>query len=152
MSTTTNNHAVQPYLFFDGRCDEALEFYRWALDAEVTMLMRFKDSPDPAGCPSASGEKVMHANVRIGGTMVMASDGRCEGKPNFDGFALTLNFPNEAEAEQRFAALAEGGQVRMPLSRTFFAPKFGMVSDRFGVTWMVIVEPKGGTAAPRKSR
>ena len=93
----------------------------------------------------------MHANFKIGDTQVMASDGRCEGKPNFEGFALTLNVPNEAEAERRFAALAEGGKVQMPLSKTFFAPKFGMVSDRFGVKWMVIVEPKeAGKPAQRR--
>lgn len=139
MSTTTDKHIVQPYLFFDGRCDEALQFYRDAIGAEVTMLMRFKDSPEPAACPSASPDKVMHANLRIGGTMVMASDGRCEGKPNFQGFALSISVPTVQEAEQRFAALAAGGRVEMPLSRTFFSPSFGMVADRFGVMWMVIV-------------
>jgi PhnB protein len=126
-------------LFFDGRCDEALEFYRQALGAEVEMLMRFKDSPEPAGCPSNSGEKVMHASVRIGETTLMASDGRCEGKPSFQGFALSLSVPTEAEADLRFAALAKGGQVQMPLTKTFFSPRFGMVADRFGVMWMVIV-------------
>ena len=94
----------------------------------------------------------MHADFKIGDTLVMASDGRCEGKSNFEGFALTLHVPNEADAEKRFTALAEGGQVRMPLSKTFFSPRFGMVSDRFGVTWMVIVEQKESATAPRKSR
>ncbi len=133
---------IQPYLFFDGRCDEALEFYRQALGAEVEMLMRFKDSPEPAKCPAGSGEKVMHANVRIGGTTVMASDGRCEGKPSFQGFALSLSVPTAAEADRRFGALAKGGQVQMPLAKTFFSPRFGMVADRFGVSWMVYVEPQ----------
>ena len=133
MSTTINNRLVEPYLFFDGCCEEALEFYRQTLDAEVTTLMRFKDSPAPARCGSASGEKVMHASVRIGETTVMASDGRCEGKPSFQGFALALSVPTEAEADRRFAALAKGGQVQMPLAKTFFSPRFGMVTDRFGV-------------------
>jgi PhnB protein len=139
MSTTTNNWIVQPYLFFDGHCEEALEFYRQALDAEVTMLMRFKDSPDPTMCAPGSDNKVMHANFRIGETQVMASDGRCEGKLNFQGFALSLSVPTEAEADRRFAALAKGGEVQMPLAKTFFSPRFGMVADRFGVSWMIIV-------------
>ena len=139
MNATTHDRIVQPYLFFDGRCDEALEFYRQALGAEVEMLMRFKDSPEPPACPGASGEKVMHASVRIGDTTLMASDGRCEGKPSFEGFALSLSVPDEAEAERRFAALSKGGQVQMPLSKTFFSRRFGMVADRFGVMWMVIV-------------
>jgi PhnB protein len=130
---------VQPYLFFDGRCDEAIEFYRRALGAEVQMLMRFKEGPDQSHTPPGSGDKVMHACMRIGETAVMASDGRCTGQPNFDGFALSIEAPNEAEADRMFAALAEGGQVQLPLSKTFFAKRFGMAADRFGVKWMVIV-------------
>ncbi len=149
MSSTTNNGIVQPYLFFEGRCEEALEFYRQALGAKVEMLMRFKDSPEPAGCPGASPNKVMHASVRIGETRLMASDGRCEGKPSFQGFALSLSVPSEAEADRRFAALTKGGQVQMPLSKTFFSPRFGMVTDRFGVTWMVIVPAEEHVAAAR---
>ena len=135
---------VQPYLFFDGRCEEAVEFYKSALGAEVTMLMRFKDSPEPPspGCvPPGAENKVMHASFRIGQTTVMASDGRCLGNPSFQGFSLSLAVPNEAEAERLFATLAEGGQVQMPLTKTFFSPRFGMVADRFGVSWMVIVAP-----------
>jgi PhnB protein len=140
MSTTKENRIVQPYLFFEGRCDEAIEFYRQALDAEVTMLMRFKDSPDPTmSGPGIDGNKVMHANLRIGETQVMASDGHGTGKPNFQGFALSLSVPTEAEADRRFAALADGGQVQMPLTKTFYSPRFGMVADRFGVFWMIIV-------------
>jgi PhnB protein len=131
---------VQPYLFFDGRAEEAAEFYRRALGAEVTMLMRFKESPDPGSCPPGSEEKVMHMSLRIGKTMILASDGRCMGKPNFQGFALTITAANVAEADRLFAALAEGGQVQMPLAKTFFSPRFGMVADRFGVSWMLIVE------------
>jgi PhnB protein len=142
MNTTKNNLVVEPYLFFEGRCEEAIEFYRRALGAEVNMLMRFKDSPEPPQpgmCPPGSDNKVMHANLRIGGNTVMASDGRCAGKPNFQGFSLSLSVSTEAEAERLFAALADGGQVQMPLARTFFSPRFGMVADRFGVLWMVIV-------------
>ena len=133
---------VQPYLFFDGRCEEALEFYRRALRAEVTMLMRFKDSPEPQPpgmIPPGSENKVMHASMRIGETTVNASDGECKGKPGFEGFALSLDAANEAEADKLFAALSEGGQVKLPLTKTFFSPRFGMVADRFGITWMVIV-------------
>jgi PhnB protein len=142
MSTTNSQRILQPYLFFDGRCEEALEFYRKAIGAEVTALMRFKDSPEPAaGCPNATPDKVMHASFRFGDTTVMASDGRCTGKPNFQGFSLSLSVPTEAEAEKLFKALTDGGQVQMPLGKTFFSPKFGMASDRFGVGWMVIVMP-----------
>jgi len=133
---------VQPYLFFDGRCEEAIEFYRRALRAEVTMLMRFKDSPEPQPpgmIPPGSENKVMHASMRIGETTVNASDGECNGKPSFEGFALSLDAANEAEADKLFAALSEGGQVKLPLTKTFFSPRFGMVADRFGITWMVIV-------------
>jgi len=133
---------VQSYLFFDGRCDEALEYYRSALGAEVTMLMRFKDSPEPPQpgmCPAGAENKVMHSSFRIGETTLMASDGRCLGQPNFQGFSLSINVPNEAEAERLFALLAAGGQVQMPLAKTFFSPRFGMVADRFGVSWMIIV-------------
>jgi len=142
MSTTNDSRAVEPYLFFEGRCEEAIEFYRRALGAEVGMLMRFKDSPEPpqpGSCPPGSENKVMHASFRIGQTTVNASDGRCAGKPSFQGFSLALRVPAEAEAERLFAALAEGGQVRMPLAKTFFSPRFGMVADRFGVLWMVLV-------------
>ncbi len=135
---------VQSYLFFDGRCDEALEFYRRTLGAEVTMLMRFKDSPephDPDMCAPGNESKVMHASFRVGDTELMASDGRCKGSPNFQGFSLALTVPDDAEAERRFAALADGGQVQMPLAKTFWSSRFGMVADRFGVSWMVFVAP-----------
>ena len=133
---------VQPYLFFDGRCEEAVEFYRSALGAEVTMLMRFKDSPDPhepGTVPPGAGDKVMHVSFRIGETTVLASDGRCEGRPSFQCFSLSLSLPQEPEAERLFAALSDGGQVQMPLTKTFFALRFGMVADRFGVSLMVYV-------------
>ena len=132
---------IQPYLFFDGRCDEALDLYRRVLGAEVTMLMRFKESPDPAMVMPGAGDKVMHASFRIGESTVLASDGRCEGRPSFQGFALSLTVPGEAEAERLFAALGEGGQVQMPLTKTFFSSRFGMVADRFGVSWMIYVAP-----------
>jgi PhnB protein len=133
---------VQPYLFFDGRCDEALEFYKKAIDAKVDMLMRFKDAPDQSTISPGSKDKVMHAAVHIGDTQVLMSDGRCLGKPNFQGFALTITAPDAAEGERRFNALGEGGQVQMPLAETFFASRFGMVADKFGVGWMILVEKK----------
>jgi PhnB protein len=135
---------VQPYLFFAGRCEEAVEFYKKALGAEVEMLMRFKDSPEPPRpgmIPPGSENKIMHACLRIGDSRLMASDGRYEGAPSFQGFSLSLTVANEAEAGRMFAALAEGGQVQMPLAKTFWSPRFGMVADRFGVGWMVIVAP-----------
>ena len=135
---------VQPYLFFDGRCEEAVEFYRKALGAEVTMLVRFKDSPEPhqpGMVPPGSENKVMHATFRIGDATVMASDGRCLGKPAFQGFSLSFTVPSEAEAERLFSVLGKEGQVQMPLAKTFFSPRFGMVADRFGVSWMIHVEP-----------
>jgi PhnB protein len=144
MSTTQNHPVVQPYLFFDGRCEEAVEFYRRALGAEVIMLARFKDSPEPAQpgmCSPGSENKIMHASFRLGDNTVMASDGRRTGKPVFQGFALSLSVPTESEAERLFAALADSGQVQMPLAKTFFSARFGMVADRFGVSWMVLVAP-----------
>jgi len=126
---------VQPYLFYNGRCEEAIEFYRGAVGAEVTMLMRFKDSPEPTS--HGVDEKVMHASLRIGDTTVMVSDGRCSGSLSFEGFALSLTVADDAEAERLFAALGDGGQVQMPLAKTFFSSKFGMVTDRFGVLWMI---------------
>jgi PhnB protein len=133
---------IQPYLFFDGRCEAALEFYRGALGAEVTMLMRFKDSPEPQEpgmVPPGAGQKVMHASFRIGETTVLASDGRCGGRPSLQGFSLSLTVSSESEADRVFASLADGGQVQMPLTKTFFSPRFGSVTDRFGVSWMVLV-------------
>jgi PhnB protein len=133
---------IEPYLFFEGRCDEAIEFYRRTLGAEVSMLMRYQDSPEPPApgmLPPGSENKVMHASLRIGAATVMVSDGHCSGQSDFRGFALSMAAPDVARADRVFAALAEGGQVRMPLAKTFFAPRFGMVADRFGVLWMIIV-------------
>lgn len=130
---------VQPYLFFDGRCDEALDFYKKALGAQVETVMRWKDSPDQTMCAPGNADKVMHASMKVGDVSVMASDGRCEGKPQFQGFALSLTAKDEAEADKLFGALSDGGQVQMPLGKTFFAPKFGMVADKFGVGWMILV-------------
>ena len=134
---------VQTYLFFDGRAEEAIEFYRSTLGAEVTMLMRYKESPEPPPpgmVPPGSENKVMHASFRIGDTTVMASDGNCGGKPSFQGFSLSVEVPDEAAAERVFTALGKGGKVQMPLAKTFFSPRFGMLTDRFGVGWMVIVQ------------
>ena len=136
------NAVVQPYLFFGGRCEEAIEFYRRVLGAELQMLMRFKESPEPHGLPECFEDKVMHAAVRIGSTVMMASDGRCDGPASFEGFSLSITVSDDAEAERVFAALGEGGVVTMPLEKTFWAPKFGMLQDRFGVGWMVSVVHK----------
>lgn len=130
---------VEPYLFFNGRCDEALAFYKKALGADIQMLMRFKESPDPAGCPPGMGDKVMHASFKVGQTLIMASDGRCEGRTAFEGFSLAISTGGTEEAQRYFQALSEGGKVQMPLAKTFFSPAFGMVEDRFGVGWMVLV-------------
>jgi len=135
---------VQPYLFFNGRCDEALAFYQAALGAEVASLMRFRDNPDPAageGCaggPPPSGDQVMHAEMRVGSSTILMSDGMDRGTPTFQGFALTLQLASAAEVERVFTRLADGGTVQMPIGATFFATSFGMVADRFGVTWTVI--------------
>jgi PhnB protein len=131
---------IQPYLFFDGRCEEAIEFYRRALGAEVQMLMRYKDSPEPPPAdmvPPGSENKIMHAALRIGETVVMASDGRCSGQARFNGFSLSIAVASLAEADRVFAALSDGGVVSMPLAKTFWSPRFGMLSDRFGVGWMI---------------
>ncbi len=145
--------SVTPYLFFDGRCQEALDFYRTALGAEITGLMRFKDNPDQEGCAGSPGglpphmaDKVMHASFRIGHSTLMASDGMCAGKTRFEGVSLSLALPSAAEVDRLFAALAQGGQVQMPLAATFFAERFGMVADRFGVSWMLIAERTPPTA------
>jgi PhnB protein len=137
------NAIVQPYLFFDGKCEEAIEFYKNALGATVNMLMRFKDSPEPPppGCGPSDASKVMHAQFQIGETVIMASDGRATGNPKFEGFALSLSLPTPAEMDKAFAALSNGGKVEMPPAKTFFSAKFGMVEDKFGVFWMVLVTP-----------
>lgn len=134
---------IQPYLFFNGKTEEAIEFYRATLGAEVSMLMRFSDSPEPTDPTMVAPEnmnKVMHSAFTIGAATIMASDGHCSGTPSFQGFSLSLPVKSEAEADRLFAALAVGGQVQMPLAKTFFSPRFGVVADRFGVSWMVIVE------------
>ena len=132
---------LQPYLLFGGRCDEALAFYRTALGAEVDFLMRYKESPEPMPpgmLPPGFEDKVMHTSFRIGGHILMASDG-CEVGANFKGFSLSLALPTVAEADRAFAALAEGGQIKMPLGKTFWSPYFGMLTDRFGLNWMISV-------------
>ena len=131
---------IQPYLFFNGRCEEAIEFYRKALGAEVEMMMRFKDSPDPLppGMLAPGFEnKVMHSSIRIGDALIMASDGMAAGETNFKGFSLSIDAPDVAGVDRLFNALAEGGSVKMPAGKTFWSPWFGMVTDRFGVGWMV---------------
>jgi PhnB protein len=140
---------VQPYLFFEGRCQEALDFYRRALGAEITAMMRYKESPDPGMVQPGTEDKVMHASFKVGETTVLASDGRCGGRPSFQGFALSLTTGSESEANRLFGALVDGGQVIMPLTATFFSPRFGMTTDRFGVSWMVYVAPQGAAKGGR---
>ena len=139
---------TQVYLFFDGRLDEALTFYKKTLGIEVEMLMRFKDNPDagkhPDACPPGSEDKIMHSCFKLGDQRIMASDGHAKGQPEFKGFALSLSVKTEGEADKLFAALGDGGKVEMPLGKTFFSPKFGMVQDKFGVGWMVLVESTMG--------
>ncbi|HUC48420.1 MAG TPA: VOC family protein [Xanthobacteraceae bacterium] len=130
---------VQPYLFFGGRADEAIEFYKKTVGAKPKMLMRFKDAPDQSMVAPGSAEKVMHAAVDIGDSTVLISDGRCTGATEFKGFSLVVSAPSEAEADKVFGALSDGGQVDMPLAKAFFAKRFGMLTDKFGVGWMVIV-------------
>jgi PhnB protein len=132
---------IQPYLFFEGRAEEAIDFYKQALGAEVVMLMRIGESPEPPPpgmMPPGSESKIMHAALNIGDAVVMLSDGRCSGQPSFQGISLSLTARDEAEADRLFGALADGGTVHVPLARTFFSPRFGMLADRFGVSWMVM--------------
>ncbi|MEO5701405.1 MAG: VOC family protein [Casimicrobiaceae bacterium] len=134
---------IQPYLFFDGTCEAAVEFYKRALGAKVEMLMRYKESPEPPPSgmlPPGSENKIMHVSLRIGDSVVMASDGMCHGESRFAGFSLSHSVKDEAECDRVFAALGEGGKVQMPLGKTFWSPRFGMLTDRFGVGWMISVE------------
>lgn len=138
---------IQPYLFFNGRCEEAINFYQRALGAKAGLMMRYKESPEPPPpgmVPPGSEEKIMHAELQIGDTIVMVSDGNCAGKPSFAGFSLSIALKDPAQAERFFSALADGGQVQMPLGKTFWSPCFGMLVDRFGVGWMINVEGQGG--------
>jgi len=133
---------VTPYLFLDGRCEEAIEFYKKHLGAEVGMMMRFKEAPEDHKPAPGTDDKIMHACITINGAPVMMSDGRCTGKASFQGFALSLDAKEAADGERVFNALAQGGQIQMPMMETFFAKSFGMVADKFGVGWMVIAGPK----------
>ena len=138
---------IQAYLSFEGRCAEAIEFYETALGAKVDMMMRHQDSPDSASAscmPPGSENKVMHAAFRVGETTVLASDGLCSGKPNFQGISLSLTAKDDADAERLFQALADGGRVHQPLIKTFFSSRFGVLADRFGVSWMVLTAPAAG--------
>ena len=132
---------IQPYLSFEGRADEAIEFYKTSIGAKVEMLMRFKEAPDQSMISPGNAEKVMHAALRAGDALLLMSDGRCTGGTNFHGIALALSVKDDAEADRVFAALSDGGKVNMPLGKTFFSSKFGMLSDKFGVGWMVMVRP-----------
>ena len=129
---------VQPYLFFHGRADEAIAFYQHAVGAQLNMLMRYEEAPGPSPVPDGWMDKVMHASMIVGGSEVCCSDGHCTGTAKFDGFSLSLTLDNDVAVDRAFNALAEGGQVRMPLEKTFFAPRFGMLTDKFGVAWIVM--------------
>lgn len=136
---------VQSYIFFEGRAEEALEFYKRALGAEVVALMRYSDAPDEEArraAPAGAEDKVMHMAFRVGETLVLGSDGFAKGQPEFKGFGLALSTPEAAEADRIFAALSDGGSVSMPMAETFFSPRFGMVCDKFGVLWMVMVDAR----------
>lgn len=144
MSNPTTKPVVEAYLNFDGRCEEAVEFYQKALDAKVVMLMRVKDAPpnEGEGCSGAEkidDNKVMHSAITVGETMIMASDCYAKGNPKFEGFSLSIGVKTEAEADKYFNALAAEGKVQMPLEKTFWSPRFGVVVDKFGVSWMVNV-------------
>jgi len=152
VSTKNHNWAVQPYLFFEGRCEQALEFYRKTLHAEITALVRFKDSPDPNLRSPGAEDKIMHSSFRVGETTLLASDGRCQGQPSFHGFSLSLTVPNEGEADRLFTALADGGEVEVPLGKTPFSPGFGMVADRLGVSWRIPVSSRGKISCGRMLR
>jgi len=132
---------IQPYLNFDGRTEEAIEFYKKAAGADVQMIMRFSDSPqpvDPNMVPPGNADKIMHSAFKIGDSLIMAADCECKGKPNFQGISLALNTASDDEANRLFTALSDGGQVHQPLIKTFFASSFGVVQDRFGVSWMIV--------------
>ena len=133
---------VKPYLYFNGRAEEAIDFYCRAIGAEKLFLMRFKESPDQSVVPPGKDDKVMHAEFRVGSSSLMASDGMCDESQqgSFGGITLSILTPIPSKAEDIFAALSEGGQIQMPLTETFFSPRFGMVADRFGVSWMVLVQ------------
>jgi PhnB protein len=133
---------IQPYLDFDGRCEEAIEFYKKAVGAEVQMMMRFSESPeppDPKMAPPANSAKIMHATFKIGDSVIMGADCRSQGQPKFQGITLTLNAASDAEAQRLFTALSDGGKVQQALIKTFFASSWGVLQDRIGVSWMIIV-------------
>lgn len=133
---------IEPYLMFNGCCEEAIAFYRQALGAEVVMLMRYRESPDPPPpgmLPAGSDDKVMHATLRIGDANLMCSDGLNSGTREFKGISLSHTLPDEAAARRTFDALGAGGHVDMPIGRTFWSPCFGMLTDKFGVSWMISV-------------
>ncbi|WP_428606801.1 VOC family protein [Sedimenticola sp.] len=132
---------IEPYLYFEGCAEQAAHFYQTVLGAEILALLRYSDSPDPTMCPEGGADKVMHMNLKIGDSIIMGSDGRCTGQSQFQGFALTLNLKTVEDAQRRFDRLAEGGEIQMPMAETFFSPAFGMLTDRFGVPWMVLVQP-----------
>ena len=141
---------VEPYLFFNGQCEEAIEFYKQTLGAKVLMALRFRDNPDKPGPYKVApdlDDKIMHASLKIGETEVLMSDGMGTGRPEFKGITLALGVQSEAEADRVFNALAEGGQIKMPIGKTFFSPRFGGVADRFGVSWIIVTAQQAAQKA-----
>ena len=136
--------SVQPYLFFRGRCEEAIDYYKKTLGAEVDVMLRFRDNPDKPGrdqVPAELDDRIMHASLRIAGAEIMMSDGMKSGPLDFACMSLSLSVPSEAECERLYNALAADGTVQMPIGPTFFARRFGAVADKFGVSWMIMVPP-----------
>ena len=136
---------VQTTLNFYGRTEEALLFYGKTIDAETLFLMRFRDCPDPSPSRPGLEEKIFHATFRIGSTEIRASDCGCEKPPTrttFAGFSLLLGVEIPQEAEHFFSALSDDGQIQIPLQETFFAERYGIVVDRFGISWKIVVSTK----------
>ena len=131
---------INPYLIFDGRCEEAFRFYEKCFKGKIIAMLTHKGTPAEAHVPAAWIDKILHARLDIGDQVLMASDappGRYE-KPA--GFSVSLQVKDPAEAERLFNALAEKGEIRMPLEKTFWSPRFGMLVDRFGIPWMINCE------------
>lgn len=134
---------LDSYLFFDGTCAEAMRFYERTLGGKLEMMMTYGQSPDPEHCPPGSKDRIMHASLIVDGRSLMASDTPAgQAGAGMNGFSLSLAYQSADEARRIFDKLADGGKVTMPVSKTFWAEAFGMLTDRFGTPWMVM----GGVA------
>jgi len=127
---------VQTYLFFDGRCEEAIEFYKAVFGADLLYSMRFREGP-PNLVTAENEEKIFHATMRFGETVINLSDDLKQERGSFGGFAILAHLDNDASAEEAFESLQEGGRVGMPIQEVFWASRYGIVTDRFGVTWKI---------------